>query len=126
MDESIRKLIDDGRWQPIEGAPKDENGYIILQDLTPDHAGRVSLPFFGRWSTKVSRFVAGGSAKGIPTHFRPLPDDRLSNALEVAVAALNYEEVDLEDPPEYKDLLRFYVQSHETYQKIKTIAEGGI
>ena len=104
MDESIQKLINDGRWQPIKGAPRDENGYLALCNFTPDHAGRIGLPFFGRWSTKVSRFVAGGGACAIPTHFRPLPDDRLANALEVAVAAGELSEL--------------------TLQKIQDIAEG--
>lgn len=35
MNESIQKLIDDGRWQPIEDAPRDGGLFYVLMDGLP-------------------------------------------------------------------------------------------
>lgn len=82
----IEKLIQDGLWRDISEAPRDVN--VIVTD------GRCSADAYWWVNDWEPCNVSSGdpeldcSITFKPTHFRPLPDDRLANALKVAVGAL--------------------------------------
>ncbi len=78
-------------WENIEQCPKDSRTVYLMKDAAPDHAGRVSSPFVGRWSDKRSRWInaTGGYAVSQPTQYMPLNrPEALAEALRVALAAL--------------------------------------
>lgn len=102
----IRELIESGRWKPIEEAPKDSNEVLLHLDDDecvigafveatldyPDEMGHDA-----GWISNCGLCYPGRSfgnpdyfreQEYPPKYFRPLPDNRLSDALEVAVEAL--------------------------------------
>jgi hypothetical protein len=125
MTPEIQRLIEDGRWQPIENAPKDADILLLGEQC---HA--VAYWWVNEWSpcsvlSSDSELDCGLSFE--PTHFRPLPDNRLADALEVAVRALQNQQEWLEDlilaklePACTKDNLR---EIKKALAEIKTIAE---
>ena len=99
MNESIKKLIEGGKWQPIE--LYDENK--IYEYVLGQHQDN-------KWIRSVKKYGASGwyfssVDKGYaqqrtepPTHYRFYPDDRLATALELAVDFLEHMPEALENP----------------------------
>lgn len=84
------KLIADNLWRDISEAPKDGTIYLgaIIQ---PD--GSFGHPFEAVFDDDNGRHSCVFQTEPtwhIPTHFRPLPDDRCANALNIAVEALRH------------------------------------
>lgn len=88
----IRELIESGRWKPIEEAPRDET--IIIRNGDGFHCAVWVQNFFNgdeAWAIAELPDGRGGFDRVIvrnPNAWLPLPDNRLSDALEVAVEAL--------------------------------------
>jgi len=89
MTTPLTKLIADNTWKPIAEAQKDGTDImLIIPSITP--------PFdFGYFSAERNLFEGRSfksdydALKYLPTHFRPLPDDRLARVTEVLLDALN-------------------------------------
>lgn len=87
MTDSIQKLIDENKWRDIKDAPVGERGLVFDGDC--DYA--VGFKCHSWWD--VSGVEASDSADYMylsfePTHFRTLPDDRLSEVCQVLLDAL--------------------------------------
>lgn len=88
----IRELIESGRWKPIEEAPRDET--IIIRNGDGFHCAVWVQNFFNgdeAWAIAELPDGRGGFDRVIvrnPNAWLPLPDNRLSDALEVAVETL--------------------------------------
>jgi len=146
MNNAIKKLIESGKWQPIETAPRDAT-VILGKSEYSERIGTI------RWM-EIEGSVLKGHWSGIglgidkPTHWMPIPtgnagydakddlwlfnveyktshdgvigqyvefiklDDRLANALEIAVEAL-----------QAMSLWEDGSVSYNALEKIKTIAE---
>lgn len=83
---SLEKLIADNKWQDIKDAPKDGTRILAMTTNNKFYVCRWEGWWF--WADWViygegsdDRVVAGKECK--PTHFRPLPDDRLAKVCEV-------------------------------------------
>lgn len=89
---STEKMIEDGLWRPIEEAPKDEAvPFLILRPYEKIYCDVViQVSFYQGRMYPDARGACIDWEDGIEnaTHFRPLPDDRIANALERAVIAL--------------------------------------
>lgn len=117
------KLIADGLWRDISEAPRDGAIYLgaIIQ---PD--GRFGQAFEATFDDDMGRHscvIVTEFKPHLPTHFRPIPDDRLANALRVAVEALRELQV------EYKkinhvDAVGASIKADEALARINRIAEG--
>jgi len=88
------KMIQDGLWRPIEEAPKDADIDAIApaRILAKSQTGRcITVKSLSKMHSY--RFVDGNDnyyTESFFTHFRPLHDDRLANALKVAVEVLDF------------------------------------
>lgn len=116
MHESIKKLIEDGKWRDISESPRNESWFLAKE--TPDEHYYAAC-FYGfadednmepTWQAKCGQPVVTCPE---PTHFRALPDDRLAIALQVAVEALE----------KYSGLAPHTIAS-EALATIQQIAEG--
>jgi hypothetical protein len=93
MSDAIKKLIESGKWQPIDDAPYDDilvkGGNVVGEINNVMHKCDCSVVRNKDYGSPDCRDVDSYSVwiDGA-THFRPLPDDRLANALQVAVEAL--------------------------------------
>lgn len=85
--EALEKLIKDNTWQDIKDAPRD--GTMILlrspknQYFKEDKGWYVGESF---WDDNEWCFYGYGSN---PTHFRPLPDNRLAEVCQVLIDGIN-------------------------------------
>lgn len=96
---NLEKLIADNKWRPIEEAPRDGTEIELLVPLkwgkqalskkeprvgTGDyHAGAYwwdSDHYY--WTNRIAQLTT------LPTHFRPLPDDRLAKCAEVMMGVI--------------------------------------
>jgi hypothetical protein len=91
MTPEITKLIKDGRWQPIENAPREQRPFLVK---LPRIMNLVVRSWFNtthkQWES--DRDTDGGITKVEFYHegdlYRLLPDNRLADALEVALVGL--------------------------------------
>lgn len=87
MGATTQQMIQDGLWRDIAEAPKDGTTVIVRYPpkLRTDVEYIERLSWFDGWLWRDLR-----ATSLTPTHFRPLPDDRLANAMKVAVEALEF------------------------------------
>lgn len=89
------QLIEDGKWRDIESAPRDGR-YIVFKWIAKDNP-RTNCDILSMgciepddyWDCEgwtASKLLDDHNIK--PTHFRPLPDDRLANVCEVLLEGL--------------------------------------
>lgn len=126
MTPEIQKLIDDNKWQPIEDAPN--KTFVLLRGSS----GYTTTPYRYLNAQKDIEYrprqpwidYANDSVLdrgNLPTHFRPLPDDRLAEALEVALGFMEH----LQDNGtyDYVESSHLWDDLNEALQKIQQIAE---
>lgn len=80
------KLIQDGLWQDISEAPRDGTVYL---GVIIHPTGICGQPFEAHFDDDIRKHVCvfqTEPVRHVPSHFRPFPDDRLANALKVAVS----------------------------------------
>lgn len=125
MNESIQKLIDNNKWRPIECAPEHES------ILTNCKHGLIEGQYDRKSSTASQYYWR--DMEWYCSEFRPLPDDRLANALQVAVEALEiaYSKLYILHHTEWavddgckRDCEKGFTAVSTALQKIQAIAEG--
>jgi hypothetical protein len=114
MTTPLTKLIADNKWNPIEENPKEaeKTHYLLLSD---DDCIDKGFWDGERWNTETL-FI-------YPTHFRPLPDDRLALVTEVLLEALN-NLVSKSDDYTPVPLAILIENGRRAIQQATTIAEG--
>jgi hypothetical protein len=118
MNDAIQKMIDGGRWKPIADAPHGDVCLLVKHnDQFIDHGVSKAERSRRGWTcTDVRHYEVDIDNV---THFRSLPDDRLANALEVAVGALEI----INEHATYHDGAIGRIAS-EAIKEIEAIAEG--
>lgn len=127
------KLIADSLWRDISEAPKNGKKFLCLW-LTHDPRAKDGLTLsITRWidDERGCGWIPDTSVNVLPRNqdaaklFRPLPDDRLANALKVAVEALDYIQFGTCDCTAPMELcICAERKAEETLAKINRIAEG--
>lgn len=111
MTDNIKKLIEANKWRPIEEAPRDGT-YVLLRG----DSGYIGTPYryivarhdvkyrpLQPWVTHANDSVLDDGK--MPTHFRPLPDDRLAEVCEVLLEALEKIVAETNDMAVYEESL---------------------
>lgn len=87
MTTPLTKLIEENKWRPIEEAPtpnvdllcRCDDSLELLRYVEKNHMRNNESGWFEAYSLR---------GKYNPTHFRPLPDDRLALVTEVLLDAM--------------------------------------
>lgn len=119
MTTALKKLIADNKWRPIEERPKDGN-WFLANYAHGEMRAHNEPPncVMGEWREIDGRWRGCGGLRGFPTHFRPLPDDRLAKACEVLLGAL---QIMAED----KRFLGIPIRAMNALARAEEIAKGG-
>lgn len=92
MSDAIKKLIESGKWQPIEKLPRDEDSCYLILDGDKIDVDSYKTAFYDAkddlWLFNAEYEISHDDVIEQSVEFIK-PDDRLANALEIAVEALN-------------------------------------
>lgn len=123
MTTPLTKLIEENKERPIAEAPRDGRDLLFY---SPDYGGK----HFIDWLTFDGEL---GVRDAIPTHFRPLPDDRLARVTEALVHSYHYAMQILEKGKEDRiakhgeapaELLWALSELNLALERVTAIAEG--
>ena len=84
---NLEKLIAENQWRPIEEAPRDGSDILLREgclDIWNDFWHSYNL---GDGKTD-GHFEHAEAMNSEPTHFRPLPDDRLAKCADVMMGVI--------------------------------------